>query len=111
MSNAGRYRSTALSRHAISGHAWRSIIDFCGNDASFCYLIIPKFQNDSTILLLLAENGQRQLEKAKALASGSENRTDPLQEESRSIRARRVAEPQLRLRQARAGNVEAVALP
>ena len=48
-----------LSRHAIPEDAWRKIIDYCGRDASFCHLILPHFQNDCLVLLLLAENGEK----------------------------------------------------
>lgn len=94
--NANRHTSPplrVLSRHAIPGDAWRKIIDFCGRDPSFCYLIIPKFQDDCLVLLLLAENGgQKHFEKAKAatchcklqaLASGPKNPTGPFEKESR----------------------------
>ena len=84
-----------LSRHAIPGDAWRKIINFCGRDTSFCHLIIPKFQDDCSVLLLLAENAQIHVEKAKrstntgkiqALASGSENRPCTIAKESGRVR-------------------------
>ena len=52
-------RLPALSPHAIPAGAYRLIIDFCGRDPSFCHLIIPHFQDDCLVLLLLSENGEK----------------------------------------------------
>ena len=91
-SPSGLTASRALSRHAIPGDAWRAIINCCGRDTSFCHLVIPKFLGNGFVLLLLADNGQKYVDKAnetarrhaelQAVASNPES-ANALEEESR----------------------------
>ena len=110
-----------LSRHAIPGDAWRKIIDFCGRDTSFCHLIIPKFQNDCLVLLLLAENGQSHVDKAKkdaanecklqALAADSAKRPCAFEKESWRVRPPSARDGIVRVRPACPRDAAALAIP
>ena len=116
----GRIASRALSRQAIPGDAWRNIIDFCHRDPSFCHLVVPKFLDNGLVLLLLAENGQKYVDRAigtafrqselQAVASNPENRTDAVEEESRRLRGAHLGEGAFCVRPSCPANIAALAV-
>ena len=94
-----------LPRHAIPGDAWCKIINYSRRDASFCHLIVPHFQNDSLVPLVLAENGEKFIARQQRpneqdphekVTARPASRTFALQIERRRVRGIHIEERNVR---------------